>query len=133
MSTAMATTARQYQQAQVVTADRGRLLMLMYEGALRFLTTAEAALASGELERFAIALGRAEAVIAELLHTLDFRQGGEIAKNLERLYRFMLDHLIEANLKKSPRHVAQVARVLEIIAGAYREALHGNTQAVHAA
>lgn len=132
MSTAMAT-ARHYQQAQVVTADRGRLLMLMYEGALRFLATAESALQGGELERFAIALGRAEAVIAELMHTLDFQNGGEIAKNLERLYRFMLDHLIDANLHKSSHHVAQVARILEIIAGAYRQVIEGNAQSVDAA
>ena len=132
MSSAFAT-ARQYQQAQVATADRGRLLMLMFEGALKFLARAEAALAEGELEPFGVALGRAEAVIAELLHTLDFKAGGEVARDLDRLYRFMLDHLVEANLHKSPVHVAQVARVLGIIAGAYREILDGGMQATHAA
>ena len=132
MSSAFAT-ARQYQQAQVATADRGRLLMLMFEGALKFLGRAEAALADGELESFGVALGRAEAVIAELLHTLDFKAGGDLARNLDRLYRFMLDHLVEANLQKSRQHVAQVARVLGIIAGAYREVLESGLQATHAA
>jgi flagellar secretion chaperone FliS len=132
MSSAIAT-ARQYQQAQVATADRGRLLMLMFEGALKFLGRAEAALAEGELEPFAVALGRAEAVIAELLHTLDFKAGGEVARNLDRLYRFMLDHLVEANLRKSTVHVAQVARVLGIIASAYRDILDGAAHATNAA
>ena len=132
MSSAFAT-ARQYQQAQVATADRGRLLMLMFEGALKFLARAETALADGELEAFGVALGRAEAVIAELLHTLDFKAGGDVARSLDRLYRFMLDHLVEANLQKSRPHVAHVARVLGIIAGAYREILDGGSQVTHAA
>ncbi len=132
MSSALAT-ARQYQRAEVATADRGRLLMLMYEGAQTFLARAEHALVESDLERFAVALGRAEAVIAELLHTLDFQAGGEIARNLERLYRFMLDHLVEANVQKSPGHVARVARLLAIIAGAYREAITGHAAAIDAA
>jgi flagellar protein FliS len=131
MSTALATA--RYQHAQVATADRGRLLLLMFEGALKFLGRAEAAIADGDLERFGIALGRAEAVIAELLHTLDFKAGGEIARNLDRLYRFMLDHLIEANVAKSTAHVARVARILGVIAGGYREILEPKAQATHAA
>ncbi len=62
-------------------------------------------------------------MIAELLHTLDHEAGGEIARNLERLYRFMLEHLVEANLAKSVRHVDDVRRILGIIASAYREIL----------
>jgi flagellar protein FliS len=111
--------AHRYQQVQVSTADRGRLLMLMFEGALKFLARAEGALAAGNLADFGHHLGRAQAVIAELMHTLDHRAGGAIAANLERLYQFMLDHLVEANLQKSGRHVGQVSRLLQTIAGAY--------------
>ena len=57
------------------------------------------------------------------LSTLDHKRGGEIATNLDRLYRFMLDHLLEANLVKSARHVMQVRRIFGIIGGAYREVL----------
>ena len=114
-------TASQYQQAQIATADRGQLLVLIYEGGLRFLARAEKSLEEGDLAAFGHHLGRAQAIIAELLHTLDHKNGGEIASNLERLYRFMLEHLVEANLQKSPRHVADVRRILGIIAGAYRE------------
>jgi len=115
--------ARQYQQVQLATADRGRLLLLMFEGALTFLAQARAGLEAGDIERFAHYLGRAQAVIAELMHTLDHKAGGAIAGNLERLYQFMLDHLVEGNLQKSPRHVAQVSHILDIITGAYREVL----------
>jgi len=114
-------TATQYQQTQFATADRGTLLLLMFDGALRFLAQAEASLQSQDVERFSSQLGRAQAVIAELLHTLDHKAGGEVAGNLERLYRFMLEHLLEANVDKSAAHVACVRRLLATIADGYRE------------
>ena len=120
---------RQYQQAQFGTVDRGQLLLMMFDGADRFLGQAEQRLPADDVAGFVTALGRAQAVIAELLSTLDHQKGGEIARNLDRLYRFMLDHLIEANLAKSVRHVVQVRRILGIIGGAYREVLrHGMPQ-----
>lgn len=115
--------ARQYQQAQFQTVDRGQLLLMMFDGGDRFLTQAEQRLAGGDVPGFANALSRAQAIIAELLSTLDHAKGGEVARNLDRLYRFMLDHLMEANLAKSARHVLQVRRIFGIIGGAYREIL----------
>ena len=133
---ATASTAQRYQQTQLATADRGRLLLLMFEGGLKFLAQARAGLEAGDLTRFGYQLGRAQAVIAELMHTLDHKAGGEIATNLEHLYQFMLEHLVEANRCKSVRHVEQVSRLLGIISGAFRDILeHGlpATPAVHAA
>jgi len=104
--------ARQYQQAQFATVDRGQLLLMMFDGAERFLAQAEQRLPANDVTGFVTALG-----------TLDHHRGGEIARNLDRLYRFMLDHLVEANVAKSVRHVGQVRRILGIIGGAYREVL----------
>jgi len=115
--------AEQYRRAQFETADRGQLLLLVFDGGLRFLGQAREALERDDLAQFGHFLGRSQAVIAELLHTLDHEAGGEIARNLERLYRFMLEHLVEANLAKSVRHVDDVRRILGIIASAYREIL----------
>ena len=117
------TSARQYQQAQFQTVDRGQLLLMMFDGGDRFLSQAEQKLGANDVPGFLHALGRGQAVIAELLSTLDHQRGGDVARNLDRLYRFMLDHLIEANLAKSARHVGQVRRILGIIGGAYREIL----------
>ena len=115
--------ARQYQRIQVTTMDRGQLLLLVFDGGLRFLTLAEQALREERLADFGNWLGRAQAIIAELLHTLDHERGGEIAVNLDRLYRFMLDHLVDANLQRSVEHVAVVRRLLDTIASGYREIL----------
>jgi len=130
--TAGSTIARRYQQVQFDTADRGRLLMLVFEGGLEFLARAEHSLAAHNVAEFGRNLGRAQAVIAELMHTLDHEAGGEIARNLERLYQFMLDHLVEANLQKSGPHVTQVARLLQTIAGAYRTIFAQRAQVVAA-
>jgi flagellar protein FliS len=127
------TSARHYQQAQFQTVDRGRLLLMMFDGGDRFLAQAEQRLAGGDVPGFAHALSRAQAIIAELLATLDHKRGGEVARNLDRLYRFMLDHLMEANLAKSGRHVLQVRRIFGIIGGAYREILQDGTPALDVA
>lgn len=129
----MTMAAQRYQQAQVATADRGRLLLLMFDGGLKFLAQARAGLEADDLPRFAHHLGRGQAVIAELLHTLDHKAGGEIAANLERLYHFMLEHLVQANVQKSVRHIEQVHRLLDTIAGAYREILQHGMPALDAA
>jgi flagellar protein FliS len=126
-------TAQRYQQVQFATIDRGRLLLLMFDGGLKFLVAAEQALVDGDVAQFAHQLGRAQAVIAELLHTLDHDRGGAIAHNLERLYRFMLDHLVEANLRKSAAHVGAVHRLLDVVASGYREILAGGLPKLDAA
>jgi flagellar secretion chaperone FliS len=115
--------SRRYTEAQVASVDRNRLLLLVFEGGLTFLGRARSALDAGDTLRFAEALSKSQAVIAELLGTLDHQQGGEIAKELARLYEFMLHHLTEANALRSVPHVEEVERVFGTIAGAYREIL----------
>jgi len=91
------------------------------EGGLSFLQRARAGLAAGDLAAFGQNLGRAQAIIAELLGTLDYEAGGTIARDLARLYDFMLVHLTEANARQSVRHVDEVLAVFGTIAGAYKQ------------
>src|SRR5438445_634955 len=100
--------AGEYAKAQVTSVDRTRLLLLVFEGGLSFLQRARAGLAAGDLAAFGQNLGRAQAIIAELLGTLDYEAGGTIARDLARLYDFMLVHLTEANARQSVRHVDEV-------------------------
>lgn len=126
--------ARRYTEAQVTSVDRERLLLLVFEGGLRFLHGARDRLVAGDLVGFAQQRSRAEAVISELHGTLDHAAGGDIARDLGRLYDFMLGHLTEANVQKSVKHVDEVLAVFGTIAGAYREILERpGTAATHAA
>ncbi|MCB0352949.1 MAG: flagellar export chaperone FliS [Bdellovibrionales bacterium] len=115
----------QYQTVQVTTTDRGRLLLMMYEGALKFLRQSKAGLESNDMAKFCRFLSKAQAIIAELMNTLDFEKGGKIAKDLDRLYDFMLFYLTEANLHRDARRVEKVIGLLETVYAAYKEIIEG--------
>jgi flagellar protein FliS len=111
-----------YEHAHVTTADRGRLLLMLYEGAINFLHEAERRMRDGDEVKGRFFQGRAFQIIAELMNTLNHEVGGEIATNLHRLYAFMLRHLTEGNLQKSPQHFDDVARLLSILHDAFKQA-----------
>ena len=94
-----------YQNVQITTTDRGRLLLMMYEGAIKFLKQSKAGLEEKDIAKFCRFLSKGQAIIAELMNTLDFEKGGSIAKDLERLYDFMLFYLSEANLQRDGQKV----------------------------
>ena len=115
--------ARRYSEAQVTMVDRGGLLLLVFEGGMRFLRLTRDALAAGDLPRMATHVGRAQAIVTELRGTLDYEAGGTIARDLARLYDFILVHLGEAYAKRSLRHVDEVLAVFGTITDAYRTIL----------
>lgn len=116
----------QYRSIQISTVDRGRLLLMMYEGATKFLKQAKAGLESKDIPKFARFLSKSQAIIAELANTLDFEKGGVIARDLDRLYDFMLFYLTEANLQKDPEKIQRVINLVETISGAYRQVIEGS-------
>ena len=63
------------------------------------------------------------------MNTLDFEKGGEIAKDLDRLYDFMLFYLTEANLHRDAQRIEKVIGLLDIIYGAYKEIIEGKQDA----
>ena len=115
--------AKRYTTAQVTVVDRERLLLLVLEGGSKFLRLTREALAAGDVASFSENLRRAQAIIAELQSTLDHEVGGDISRNLARLYDFMLFHLTEANAQKSLRHVDDVIRVFTPIADGFGQIL----------
>ncbi len=90
----------------------------MYDGALRFLRQAQAAFAEGAQAHARDRLDRAEAIIDELLVTLDMDAGGELAQRLDGIYVFCKRCLMEARLERDPSKIATVVRLL----GELREA-----------
>jgi flagellar protein FliS len=119
--------SQSYQNVQVATIDRGKLLLMMYDGAIKFLGHAKDGLEAKDLQKFARFLSKSQAIIAELMNTLDFEKGGEIAKDLDRLYDFMLFYLTEANIQKDVKKIERVIGLIETIGGAYREIIEGKS------
>jgi len=122
------TATKQYTSVQVSTIDRGRLLLMMYDGGLKFLKHAKDALEQKDIVKFSRFLSKGQAIIAELMNTLDFEKGGKIAEDLEQLYDFMLFYLTEANLQKNPQKIARVIKLLETVASAYRDIISGKPE-----
>lgn len=118
-----------YQSVQVTTTDRGRLLLMMYEGAIKFLRQSKSGLESRDVAKFCRFLSKAQAIIAELMNTLDFEKGGSIARDLDRLYDFMLFYLTEANLHQDGRRISKVIELLDTIYLAYKEIIEGSKEA----
>jgi flagellar protein FliS len=102
-----------YQETAVGTQNRGRLIVILYEGAIRFLKQALVDLEQQNYASKGINILRAVDIIDELNTVLDLEQGGQVAQNLRSLYNFMRQHLSEANVKKDPRLVREVISLLE--------------------
>ena len=101
-----------YKEAGVLTASPAQLVVMLYDGAVRFLRQSAMLLEDGDVPRSHGKLQRGEAIIQELLDTLDFERGGDIAPGLRDLYLFYLRHLGQARLDRSPEMIIQVATQL---------------------
>ena len=101
-----------YQQNAVLTATPGKLVVMLYDGAGRFLRQAAAAMRDDQLQRSYTTLQRAQAIINELLVTLDHERGGEIASSLQGLYIFCNRHLVEARSEGDPDKIDTVVELL---------------------
>jgi len=104
---------QQYQQTAVNTVDQKKLIVMLYDGAIKFLSMAVEKIESGESYEAHTNLVRGKSIIAELLASLNLEMGGEIAQNLQRLYAYMFNELIEANLNKDATRVNHVIQLLK--------------------
>jgi len=102
---------------------------MMYEGAIKFLKQSKAGLEEKDIAKFCRFLSKGQAIIAELMNTLDFEKGGTIARDLDRLYDFMLFYLSEANLYRDGERITKVIELIEVIYSAYREIIEGKAGA----
>lgn len=110
--TAPGTAAAAYRSANVESAPPLKLVQMLYEGALRFLSQAEAAHAAGEGARFQERCLRSLAILTELRAALDPAQAPELAANLEALYLFAESAVREAMQSESPARLASAREVL---------------------
>jgi flagellar protein FliS len=100
-----------YRESAVLTATPEQLVVMLYDGANRFLTQSAVAMRESRPAIAGEKLRRAEAIIDELLATLDMSVG-EIARQLQSLYLFFKEHLMAARLEQSAPKVEQVARLM---------------------
>jgi flagellar protein FliS len=123
---------QQYQRALIETASPTRLIVLLYDGAVRFCGMAIEAIEAKDLEGQNQNLIKAQRILGELISSLDKSAGGEVAENLSRLYVHMLEQLVNANLNDDIEPVKTVQRMLMELRDTWQEVdrmtMQGNVQ-----
>ena len=115
-----------YQKTNVNTASQGRLVVLLYEGAVKHLKAAlnlfgqDDKLKPGDIEQFGIHLQKTQAIITELQVSLDMEKGGDIARNLMSLYVYFNEELMDATISHNKSKIEFVLTKIDDLAGAWR-------------
>lgn len=102
-----------YKTNEVMTASPKKLVIMLYEGAVKFLKLAKLSMSDGNIEKTHQSIVKAQNILTELMSTLNFEEGGDIAKNLMALYEYMYQKTIRANVEKNPEHLDEVITFLE--------------------
>jgi flagellar protein FliS len=113
----------QYQKMAVTTASKEKILLMLYEGAMRHVKLAIKATEENKIAAKGKSISKANAIISELMATLDFAKGGSIAGDLENLYIFMIDKLIEGNIKNDVEALKSVDRILSTLYVAWKDVI----------
>ena len=108
-----------YKKASVNTLDQNKLIIMLYDGAIKNANFAVEYMKSGEIEKVHNSLIKTKNIVTELLATLNMEHGGEIAKNLKSLYSYMFSQLVEANMEKKSEPVLTVIELLKELKGAW--------------
>ncbi|HEY7934561.1 MAG TPA: flagellar export chaperone FliS [Solirubrobacteraceae bacterium] len=120
----LAASPEAYLQNAVLTATPGELIVMLYDGARRFLRQASVAMREGEIERAHNTLRRGEMIIVHLDGTLDFQQG-QLPERLHSIYQFCLEHLNGGRLEQDPTKLEEVSQLLGELREAWAEVARG--------
>lgn len=101
----------QYLKTQVETASKEQLVVMLFDGIVRFTEVARKAIENKEIENSHNALMRAQAIVMELIVTIDKDKGGDVAKNLMALHAYALNCLVQCNLRKDVSKIDEVQNI----------------------
>ena len=118
-----------YRETRVKTASQGQLIIMLYDEAVKNLDRSLEILGlniggrqnPGNIETISKAILKAQEVITELIVSLDFEQGGDIAKNLFSLYTWFNKELLEANISHDSQRITSVRNQLSELRAAWVE------------
>ena len=124
-----------YQKNNVTTASQGRLVVLLYEGAVKNLTgavnlfEADGTLKTANIEKFGKLLQKTQAIITELQVSLDMEKGGDIAKNLMALYIFFNQEILNASINKDKEKINSVLKMMNDLLESWRTVANSTANA----
>jgi len=117
---------QQYQNNQISTASREQILLMLYDGAIRFCKQAKIAVEQNDTANKGKYIGKAMAIISEFSNSLDHQIGGEIAENLDSLYAYMLKELTRANINNETPPIDSTCTMLCELRATWHEAIEIN-------
>jgi flagellar protein FliS len=116
-----------YRKVATQTASPGQLVLMLYEGAIRFLEKSLTGFAHEDPLEFNLTVNnnvlRAQAIICEMNGVLNMEAGGEISTNFRRLYDYLNRRLQEANIKKQKEPIEEVLARLRVLRDSWAEML----------
>lgn len=104
-----------YRKTEVQSRTPLELVVMLYDGAIRFVGAAADAIGRGDIRGRAEATSRALAIISELQSTLDVERGGEMAASLDDMYRYLTQRLVQATVKNQVAPLDEARRLLETL------------------
>lgn len=119
-----------YREVSVRTATQGKLIVMLYDEAVKQLDLAVDLLKAKtrQLDKVHNALIKTQDIVTELMAGLDFDRGGEIARNLMSLYVFFNEKVREGNLKKDPEPLVQVRAFMADLRSAWVQISHSQVE-----
>ncbi len=112
---------RAYRDTQIKTAGQGKLIVMLYDETIRQVDTAIHAMEGKAdlLDTISNAIIKAQDLVTELMVSLDFERGGQIAQGLFSLYMFFNQQLVDANIKKEPAPLREIKKMLAELRAAW--------------
>jgi len=114
-----------------MTASREQILLMLYDGAIKFCKQAKMAIEQNNMADKGKFIGKAMAIISEFSTSLDHEIGGDIAKSLDALYAYMLHELTKANIKNETHRIDTICNMLSELRATWSEAIEINNGQQH--
>lgn len=116
-----------YAKNKILTASPAELTLMLYEGAIKFCNIAIAAVEEKDIEKAHINITKVENIVSEFIATLDHKY--PVAKDFENVYNYLMERLLEANLKKDKEILEEVLKHLRTMRDTWKEVMEQNKTA----
>ena len=111
-----------YKNTEISTANQKKLIVMLYDGAIRFLQTAIENMQPQSYDKVNNNIVKAQDIITELMLSLDMEQGGKISANLFNIYAYLKKQLLEANIAKDSKILKEASSMLQELREAWDKA-----------
>jgi flagellar protein FliS len=114
---------KKYKANSVQTASREKILLMLYEAAIKFTKLAIVACDNKDISGRGYNIGRAFDIVNELNSSLNHNVSADLCKNLEQLYMFVTDQFVQANISGNSKHLKDALKILETLNDGWAQAI----------